>query len=156
MRLENGDRSTCRPIVNSSSDEDDDGGLLPESYLPVLDGEGLLVPPLNFAMVDYGVFRSGFPDTANFAFLQTLGLRSIMWVSLWIRPIGFVTWSFLFIDFSFCLFAYFVCRYLCPERYPEDNVEFLNANGIRLFQFAIEGSKVEVIFHNVYLNISMI
>nr|XP_010312732.1 tyrosine-protein phosphatase DSP1 isoform X2 [Solanum lycopersicum] len=109
MRLENGDRSTCRPIVNSSSDEDDDGGLLPESYLPVLDGEGLLVPPLNFAMVDYGVFRSGFPDTANFAFLQTLGLRSII--------------------------------YLCPERYPEDNVEFLNANGIRLFQFAIEGSK---------------
>lgn len=78
MRLENGDRSTCRPIDNSSSDEDDDGGLLPESYLPVLDGEGLLVPPLNFAMVDYGVFRSGFPDTANFAFLQTLGLRSIM------------------------------------------------------------------------------
>lgn len=64
--------------------------------------------------------------------------------------------KFLFIDFSFCLFAYFVCRYLCPERYPEDNVEFLNANGIRLFQFAIEGSKVEVIFHNVYLNISMI
>ncbi|TMW91742.1 hypothetical protein EJD97_013953 [Solanum chilense] len=109
MRLENGDRSTCRPIVNSSSDEDDDGGLLPESYLPVLDGEGLLVPPLNFAMVDYGVFRSGFPDTANFAFLQTLDLRSII--------------------------------YLCPERYPEDNVEFLNANGIRLFQFAIEGSK---------------
>lgn len=49
-----------------------------------------------------------------------------------------------------------MCRYLCPERYPEDNVEFLNANGIRLFQFAIEGSKVEVIFHNVYLNISMI
>ncbi|KAH0711268.1 hypothetical protein KY289_007227 [Solanum tuberosum] len=109
MRLENGDRSTCHPIVNSSSDDEYDGGLLPESYSPVLDGEGLLVPPLNFAMVDYGVFRSGFPDTANFAFLQTLGLRSIV--------------------------------YLCPERYPEANVEFLNANGIRLFQFAIEGSK---------------
>ncbi|KAK4707581.1 hypothetical protein R3W88_028506 [Solanum pinnatisectum] len=109
MRLENGDRSTCHPIVNSSSDDEDDGGLLRESYSPVLDGEGLLVPPLNFAMVDYGVFRSGFPDTANFAFLQTLGLRSII--------------------------------YLCPERYPEANVEFLNANGIQLFQFAIEGSK---------------
>ncbi|WMV53063.1 hypothetical protein MTR67_046448 [Solanum verrucosum] len=122
MRLENGDRSTCHSIVNSSSDDDDDGGLLPESYSPVLDGEGLLVPPLNFAMVDYGVFRSGFPDTANFAFLQTLGLRSII--------------------------------YLCPERYSEANVEFLNANGIRLFQFAIEGSKVEVIFRNVYLNIT--
>ena len=42
------------------------------------DGEEMFVPPLNFAMVDYGVFRSGFPDTANFTFLQTLGLRSIM------------------------------------------------------------------------------
>lgn len=41
-------------------------------------GEELLVPPLNFSMVDYGVYRSGFPDTDNFSFLQTLGLRSIM------------------------------------------------------------------------------
>lgn len=36
------------------------------------------IPPLNFAMVDDGIFRSGFPDSANFSFLQTLGLRSIM------------------------------------------------------------------------------
>lgn len=42
------------------------------------DGDEMFVPPLNFAMVDYGIFRSGFPDTANFTFLQTLGLRSIM------------------------------------------------------------------------------
>ncbi|KAM3328047.1 tyrosine-protein phosphatase DSP1 [Capsicum galapagoense] len=116
MRLPNGDLSTCHPLNNSvtgsaSSSSEDDGGSLEETYSPVtlVDNEGLLVPPLNFAMVDYGVFRSGFPDTANFAFLQTLGLRSII--------------------------------YLCPEAYPEANVEFLNANGIRLFQFAIEGSK---------------
>ncbi|XP_031125291.1 tyrosine-protein phosphatase DSP1-like [Ipomoea triloba] len=73
------------------------------------EGDELFVPPLNFAMVDHGVFRSGFPDTANFDFLQTLGLRSI------------------------------IC--LCPEPYPQANVEFLNANGIRLFQFGIDGSK---------------
>ena len=41
-------------------------------------GEDLFSPPLNFAMVDNGIFRSGFPDSANFSFLQTLGLRSIM------------------------------------------------------------------------------
>ncbi|XP_010928418.1 inositol diphosphatase DSP4 [Elaeis guineensis] len=41
-------------------------------------GEELVVPPLNFAMVDHGVFRSGFPDTANFSFLETLELRSIL------------------------------------------------------------------------------
>ncbi|KAH7533123.1 hypothetical protein FEM48_Zijuj04G0097000 [Ziziphus jujuba var. spinosa] len=74
------------------------------------DGEGLFTPPLNFAMVDNGIFRSGFPDSANFAFLQTLGLRSI------------------------------IC--MCPEPYPEANMEFLKSNGIRLFQFGIEGYKV--------------
>ncbi|KAL3521905.1 hypothetical protein ACH5RR_014739 [Cinchona calisaya] len=71
--------------------------------------DDLLAPPLNFSMVDYGVYRSGFPDYANFPFLRTLGLRSII--------------------------------YLCPEPYPVANAEFLKANGIRLFQFGIEGSK---------------
>ncbi|XP_041008538.1 tyrosine-protein phosphatase DSP1-like isoform X2 [Juglans microcarpa x Juglans regia] len=67
------------------------------------------IPPVNFAMVDNGIFRSGFPDSANFSFLQTLGLRSII--------------------------------YLCPEPYPEANMEFLKSNGIKLFQFGIEGYK---------------
>ncbi|OQU76031.1 hypothetical protein SORBI_3010G079000 [Sorghum bicolor] len=40
--------------------------------------ETTLVPPLNFAMVDDGIFRSGFPDTSNFRFLKTLNLRSIV------------------------------------------------------------------------------
>ncbi|THU63528.1 hypothetical protein C4D60_Mb01t16740 [Musa balbisiana] len=35
----------------------------------------------------------------------------------------------------------FDCRYLCPEPYPEVNAEFVRSHGIRLFQFAIEGSK---------------
>ncbi|KZV16130.1 putative tyrosine-protein phosphatase [Dorcoceras hygrometricum] len=69
----------------------------------------LFLPPLNFSMVDHGVFRSGFPDTPNFPFLETLGIRSII--------------------------------YLCPEPYPEANMQFLHANKIRLFQFGIEGSK---------------
>ncbi|KAJ8436690.1 hypothetical protein Cgig2_025520 [Carnegiea gigantea] len=73
------------------------------------DGEHLFIPPFNFAMVDNGVFRSGFPDVANFSFLRSLGLRSII--------------------------------YLCPEPYPEANMEFLKSNGIKLFQFGIEGYK---------------
>ncbi|KMT04072.1 hypothetical protein BVRB_8g185260 [Beta vulgaris subsp. vulgaris] len=36
------------------------------------------IPPFNFAMVDNGIFRSGFPDTSNLPFLQTLGLRSVI------------------------------------------------------------------------------
>ncbi|KAK4259072.1 hypothetical protein QN277_005446 [Acacia crassicarpa] len=73
-------------------------------------GEEMLMPPLNFGMVDYGIFRSGFPDSASFGFLKTLRLRSII-----------------------CLF---------PDEYPEANLEFLKANGIRLYQFGIDGSKV--------------
>uniref|UniRef100_A0A7C8YYT0 diphosphoinositol-polyphosphate diphosphatase n=1 Tax=Opuntia streptacantha TaxID=393608 RepID=A0A7C8YYT0_OPUST len=38
------------------------------------------VPPFNFAMVDNGIFRSGFPDTSNLPFLQTLGLRSVIYL----------------------------------------------------------------------------
>nr|KAJ0196070.1 hypothetical protein LSAT_V11C700348020 [Lactuca sativa] len=32
--------------------------------------------------------------------------------------------------------------YLCPEPYPEENLEFLNANAIQLHQFGIQKSKV--------------
>lgn len=37
-----------------------------------------LAPPLNFAMVDDGIFRSGLPDAGNFRFLLSLNLRSIV------------------------------------------------------------------------------
>eukprot|EP01018_Ginkgo_biloba_P029470 Gb_03231 [translate_table: standard] len=36
------------------------------------------VPPLNFAMVDKRVYRSGLPNNKNFPFLETLQLSSIM------------------------------------------------------------------------------
>ncbi|PON64700.1 Protein-tyrosine phosphatase SIW14-like [Parasponia andersonii] len=69
--------------------------------------DDVLVPPSNFSMVEDGIYRSGFPQPSNFRFLQTLNLRSII--------------------------------YLCPEPYPEENLKFLQANNIRLFQFGIEG-----------------
>ncbi|KAL9297046.1 hypothetical protein ACSQ67_022942 [Phaseolus vulgaris] len=71
------------------------------------DSDAVLVPPPNFAMVEDCIFRSSFPTSSNFPFLQTLNLRSII--------------------------------YLCPEPYPEENLEFLRSQNIRLFQFAIEG-----------------
>ncbi|GLJ40145.1 hypothetical protein SUGI_0822770 [Cryptomeria japonica] len=42
--------------------------------------EELLIPPFNFSMVDNGVYRSGFPNTINFPFLETLHLRSIIYL----------------------------------------------------------------------------
>ncbi|EPS71810.1 hypothetical protein M569_02950 [Genlisea aurea] len=75
------------------------------------DDDRLFVPPLNFSMVDSGIYRSGFPQPQNFPFLKTLGLQSII--------------------------------YLCPEAYPDANVQFLKDNGIRLFHFGVEASKEE-------------
>lgn len=40
-------------------------------------GDGLLVPPFNFACVEAGVFRAGFPNRRNFSFLETLNLKTI-------------------------------------------------------------------------------
>ncbi|KAL4574921.1 hypothetical protein LXL04_021761 [Taraxacum kok-saghyz] len=56
------------------------------------------------------IYRSGFPQPSNFPFLETLQLRSVI--------------------------------YLCPEPYPRENLEFLKAHNIRLFQFGIDGTRV--------------
>ncbi|CAM6090848.1 unnamed protein product [Calypogeia fissa] len=71
--------------------------------------DDLIIPPLNFVMVDQGVYRSGYPNSKNLSFLQKLKLRSVI--------------------------------YLCPEPYPQANVEFLEKNSIQLFHFGIEGNK---------------
>ncbi|EGG09814.1 uncharacterized protein MELLADRAFT_30357, partial [Melampsora larici-populina 98AG31] len=39
-----------------------------------------LVPPLGFAMVSPGIYRSGHPNYRNFAFLEGLKLTSIMYL----------------------------------------------------------------------------
>ncbi|XP_057522938.1 probable tyrosine-protein phosphatase DSP4 [Amaranthus tricolor] len=111
-----GDCGNCRTISFDSNNhnhqqydllngkDDDVDCVFDHSY-----DDQFFVPPLNFAMVDNGIFRSGFPEDANFRFLQSLGLRSII--------------------------------YMCPEPYPEDNIEFIKNNGIKLYQFGIEGHK---------------
>jgi len=43
--------------------------------------ERLLIPPLNFAMVDKGIFRSGYPNARNFSFMKHLGIRTIVCLS---------------------------------------------------------------------------
>lgn len=73
--------------------------------------DDVLIPPPNFSMVEDCIYRSSLPKPSSFPFLQTLNLRSII--------------------------------YLCPEPYPEENLDFLKEQNIRLFQFGIEG-KTEV------------
>ncbi|WOL11505.1 hypothetical protein Cni_G20268 [Canna indica] len=40
----------------------------------------ILVPPLNFGVVDRGIYRSGFPTSDNLSFLDALNLRSIVYL----------------------------------------------------------------------------
>ena len=42
----------------------------------------ILVPPENFALVERGLYRGAFPKPKNFAFLRTLGLRTILSLKL--------------------------------------------------------------------------
>ena len=42
------------------------------------DDSSVLIPPLNFAMVAKGVYRSGYPNAKNHRFLAKLGLKSIL------------------------------------------------------------------------------
>merc|ERR1712216_283231 len=37
-----------------------------------------LIPPLNFAMVAPGIYRSGYPNKKNFGFLAKLGIKTIV------------------------------------------------------------------------------
>ncbi|KAH9113996.1 hypothetical protein LEN26_008506 [Aphanomyces euteiches] len=47
-----------------------------------------LIPPENFAMVERGLYRSGFPKKKNFTFLRTLGLKSILTLVLEDYPLA--------------------------------------------------------------------
>ncbi|KAJ9546078.1 hypothetical protein OSB04_025785 [Centaurea solstitialis] len=50
-----------------------------EEIVEIGDGESL-IPPINFAKVEDRVYRSGFPQPSNFAFLETLQLRSVIYL----------------------------------------------------------------------------
>ena len=59
---------------DDDEDEDEDEA----DRILMLHTRSLLIPPLNFAMVDEGVYRSGYPHKSNIPFLRTLKLRSIV------------------------------------------------------------------------------
>lgn len=48
-----------------------------EDSVPVLD---VLVPPLNFAQVEAGIYRSGYPNKKNYEFLKKIKLKTIIYL----------------------------------------------------------------------------
>lgn len=90
--------------------------------------DSAIIPPDNFAEVSPELYRSSFPRRANFAFLRTLGLKSIMYVSPARLHENLELTRVLF-------------RFLVDDAYPEENVEFLREEGIQyvaLFHLALE------------------
>lgn len=53
---------------------------LPPPAVPQIEED--LVPPENFAVVCPGVYRCGFPKKRNFSFMETLGLRTVLYVDV--------------------------------------------------------------------------
>ncbi|RKP07320.1 protein-tyrosine phosphatase-like protein [Thamnocephalis sphaerospora] len=51
-----------------------------------------LVPPLNFALVEAGIYRSGHPNPKNYRFLKKLGLKSILFVAKEDYPQEMLAW----------------------------------------------------------------
>lgn len=88
MKLDMGNEKMTQIVGDDDDDDGDEVEATEKACYASLGGGGcgggvgaseeLFVPPLNFAMVDNGIFRSGFPDTANFGFLRSLRLRSIL------------------------------------------------------------------------------
>jgi tyrosine-protein phosphatase SIW14 len=101
LKKKNQETQMCRKIKLSISDHNNNlkntTTVDDDDVCDKIDGEDLFIPPLNFAMVDNGIFRSGFPEPSNFSFLQTLGLRSIMYIHLY----NLIKITFLFLH-VFC------------------------------------------------------
>ncbi|KAL8171111.1 hypothetical protein V2J09_022915 [Rumex salicifolius] len=75
--------SESSPDATCNDDGADGSALFLEDVrppLPMPEEAEIYIPPFNFAMVDNGIFRSGFPDTVSCSFLRTLGLRSVIYL----------------------------------------------------------------------------
>ena len=72
-------QSTC-PIPNPSHPVHPNPQplYLPPPTVPSPDED--LIPPENFALVSSGVYRAGFPKKRNFRFMETLRLKTVLYV----------------------------------------------------------------------------
>ncbi|KAK3812215.1 MAG: tyrosine phosphatase family-domain-containing protein [Benniella sp.] len=68
-------------LSNSTSDQQQTQQQQRQRELHYENANAVLVPPLNFAMVAPGVYRSGHPNKNNFPFMRKLGLKVIVQMS---------------------------------------------------------------------------
>mmetsp|Transcript_18198 Transcript_18198/g.35752 ORF Transcript_18198/g.35752 Transcript_18198/m.35752 type:complete len:245 (+) Transcript_18198:161-895(+) len=109
---EDHDEGEFDDLVNNEEESDEDDEVFLD--VPQVSRDKLLIPPLNFAIVAKGVFRSGYPNAKNFSFIKHLQIRTMI-----------------------CLSA----EEAGELKIGEENREFIDANGIRLVRFPLEGQK---------------
>lgn len=66
---------SAQPALQTNSSQDQPPPTIIESQIHLN-----LVPPLNFALVEDGIYRSGFPMEINYPFLQQLNLKTIIYL----------------------------------------------------------------------------
>jgi tyrosine-protein phosphatase OCA1 len=77
VAVSGGNLALSRPIggLDDETDDDRDG---PLQY--VVTG-GALIPPVNYGVVEEGLYRSGLPNELNFPFLEQLQIRTLLHMS---------------------------------------------------------------------------
>ena len=93
----------------------------------------IFVPPLNFSIIQDGIFRSGYPNKKNFEFLKKLELKSIVYVCEGVS-----------------LFAH--CCNVLTDDYSTENLDFFTMQNIQVFQFRISGNKEPFVEVQLFLD----
>ncbi|EPS38410.1 hypothetical protein H072_7853 [Dactylellina haptotyla CBS 200.50] len=74
--------STERSIISQISTEpDEEENTITSASVPSVAAPRVLIPPLSFALVSTGVYRSGCPMPLNFPFLTKLHLKTIIYLA---------------------------------------------------------------------------
>lgn len=78
------------PMAEDSLVLDNNGLIIPDDFhhntqfsqliVKTIQPKPQFVPPLNFSLVEDGIYRSGFPMPINYPFLQQLGIKTIIYL----------------------------------------------------------------------------
>ncbi|OWB76305.1 hypothetical protein B5S32_g455 [[Candida] boidinii] len=76
------DNGLDQDIDYPDNDQNINGVHVKHTYtsLKILNGKPRFVPPINFSVIESGIYRSGHPQPNNFEFLDTLNLKTIIYL----------------------------------------------------------------------------
>ena len=79
--IEKNDLSDSIPTNGESSNNTVESGVdYSNLVMKTINPNPLYVPPLNFSLVEDGIYRSGFPMPINYPFLEQLGIKTIIYL----------------------------------------------------------------------------